>query len=151
MTTILWFSSSLSIIFISTLSVPSFGLPMVAPPWSHNAVTNILSYIRSCDDSSSLTRSIKFYRVIILRYPLNMCSLLHMIHLLKNRDLSLLGICSVRVIFLFVSFLLKYLETTILLDYSVLLNKLCTILPPRMHLLNYDSSLIQSLVVPLKT
>ena len=49
---------------------------------------------------------------------------------LKSRDLSLLDIYLIRATYLFASFSLKVSETTIPLDYSALLNKLCIILPP---------------------
>ncbi|RWW10863.1 hypothetical protein GW17_00025573 [Ensete ventricosum] len=62
---------------------------------------------------------------------------------LENHDLSLLDICVVGVTFLFPFFPLEVSETTIPLDYSVLLNKLCIVIAPQMHLLDCDSSPIQ--------
>ena len=59
---------------------------------------------------------------------LNMCDPLHMIFSGENRDLSVLDICPIETTFLFLSFSLEVLETTIPLDYSALLNKLCTVL-----------------------
>ena len=58
-----------------------------------------------------------------------MCGLLHMVLLLESRDLSFMDICPVGATFLFASFSLKVSETTIPLDYSDLLNKLCIVLP----------------------
>ncbi|RRT49630.1 hypothetical protein B296_00036217 [Ensete ventricosum] len=54
----------------------------------------------------------------------------------------------VGVTFLFTFFPLELSETTIPLDYSVLLNNLCLILPPQMHLLDCDSLPIQSPLHP---
>ncbi|RWW73757.1 hypothetical protein BHE74_00018338 [Ensete ventricosum] len=62
---------------------------------------------------------------------------------LENQDLSLLDICPVGAIFLFAFFPLEVLKTTIPLDYSALLNKLCIVMPPQMHLLDCDSLPIQ--------
>ncbi|RRT40304.1 hypothetical protein B296_00047013 [Ensete ventricosum] len=62
---------------------------------------------------------------------------------LENQDLSLLDICRVGATFLFAFFPLKVPETTIPLDYFVLLNSLCVVLPPQMRLLDCDSSPIQ--------
>ncbi|RWW71552.1 hypothetical protein BHE74_00020700 [Ensete ventricosum] len=72
-----------------------------------------------------------------------MCGSLHMILPLENQDISLLDICHVRATFIFTFFPLKVSETTIPLDYSVLLNNLCIILLPQMRLLDCDSSPIQ--------
>ncbi|RRT74566.1 hypothetical protein B296_00021315 [Ensete ventricosum] len=69
---------------------------------------------------------------------LTMCGPLHMILPLENQDLSLLDICPVRVTFLFAFFPLEVSETTIPLDYFALLNKLCMVLLPQMHLLDCD-------------
>ncbi|RWV90158.1 hypothetical protein GW17_00047659 [Ensete ventricosum] len=49
---------------------------------------------------------------------------------LENQDLSLLDICLVEATFLFAFFPLEVSETTIPLDYFVLLNNLCIVLPP---------------------
>ncbi|RRT77887.1 hypothetical protein B296_00010243 [Ensete ventricosum] len=73
-----------------------------------------------------------------------------MILSLENQDLSLLDICPVGATFLFAFFSLKVSEATIPLDYSVLLYNLCMVLPPQMHLLEYDSSLIQPQAAPFK-
>ncbi|RRT81179.1 hypothetical protein B296_00007257, partial [Ensete ventricosum] len=72
-----------------------------------------------------------------------MCGPLHMILPLENQDLSLLDICHVGATFLFVFFPLEVSKTTIPLDYSVLLNDLCIVLPPQMCLLDCDFSPIQ--------
>ncbi|RWV95621.1 hypothetical protein GW17_00041739 [Ensete ventricosum] len=61
---------------------------------------------------------------------------------LENQDLSLLDIYPVGATF-FAFFPLEVSETTIPLDYSVLLNNLCIVLPLQMHLLDCDSSPIQ--------
>lgn len=63
---------------------------------------------------------------------------------LYNQGLFLLDICPTGIIFYFASFPLKVLETTIILNYFTLLNKLCIISPPWTDLLYYDSSPIQS-------
>ncbi|RWW20711.1 hypothetical protein GW17_00015161 [Ensete ventricosum] len=65
---------------------------------------------------------------------------LHMILPLDNQDLSLLDICHVGVTFLFAFFPLEVSETTVRLDYSVLLNNLCMVLPPQIRLRDCDSS-----------
>ncbi|RWW84474.1 hypothetical protein BHE74_00006916 [Ensete ventricosum] len=66
-----------------------------------------------------------------------------MILRLENHDLSLLDICHVGATFLFTFFPLEVSETTIRLDYSVLLNNLCIVLPSQMRLLDCDTSPIQ--------
>ncbi|RWW48662.1 hypothetical protein BHE74_00045244 [Ensete ventricosum] len=58
-------------------------------------------------------------------------------------DLSLLDIYHIGAIFLFAFFPLEILETTIPLDYSVLLNNLYIVLSPQMRLLDYNSLPIQ--------
>ncbi|RRT37624.1 hypothetical protein B296_00038655 [Ensete ventricosum] len=75
-----------------------------------------------------------------------MCDPLHIILPLENQDLSLLDICHVGATFLFAFFPLEVSETTIPVDYSVLLNNLWIVLPPQMRLLDCESSLIQPLL-----
>ncbi|RWW12320.1 hypothetical protein BHE74_00025728 [Ensete ventricosum] len=62
---------------------------------------------------------------------------------LENQDLSLLDICPVVATFLFAFFPLEVSETTIPLDYSVLLNNLSIDMPPQKRLLDCDSLPIQ--------
>ncbi|RRT75602.1 hypothetical protein B296_00009937 [Ensete ventricosum] len=67
-------SPLLSLIFISALSVPSFDVVMVAPPLDLTMhPPNALPYARSCDDSSSLARSIELCGVVVLRYSSSTC------------------------------------------------------------------------------
>ncbi|RWW20375.1 hypothetical protein GW17_00015518 [Ensete ventricosum] len=56
---------------------------------------------------------------------------------LENQDLSLLDICPVGATFLFTFFPLKVSETTIPVEYSVLLNNLCIVLPLQILLRMY--------------
>ncbi|RZR75274.1 hypothetical protein BHM03_00053494 [Ensete ventricosum] len=67
---------------------------------------------------------------------------------LENHDLSLLDIYPVGATFLFAFFPLEVSETSIPLDYSVLLNNLCIVLPPQIRLLDCDSWPIQSPLYP---
>lgn len=63
-------SPMFSLISISVLSVFLFGVTLSrSPTWSRNASTKALPHVRSCNDSLSLTWSIKFYGAIVLRYP----------------------------------------------------------------------------------
>ncbi|RRT63723.1 hypothetical protein B296_00030893 [Ensete ventricosum] len=67
---------------------------------------------------------------------------------LENQDLYLLDIYPIKTTFLFAFFSLEVSETTSPLDYSVLLNNLCLVLLPQMHLLDCDSLPIQSSLHP---
>ena len=67
-----------------------------------------------------------------------------MILLLESRDLSLLDNCLVEATSLFVS------ETTIPLDYSDLLNKLCIVLPPANALARLRLPINTAPTAPLK-
>lgn len=116
-----WVSPPLSLISISALGVPSFGVIWGhSPIWSRNTFTNILPHTRSWDDSSLLSWSIEHYEIVILRYSYGP---LYMIIPLENWDITLLDIYFVGATFFFVSLSVEVLETTILLDYIVLFNK----------------------------
>ncbi|RWV96833.1 hypothetical protein GW17_00040428 [Ensete ventricosum] len=72
-----------------------------------------------------------------------------MILTLENYDLSLLDICPIGATFLLHSSHWKFRRLPSPLDYSVLLNNLCLVLPLQMHLLDCDHSPIQSPLHPL--
>ncbi|RZS15775.1 hypothetical protein BHM03_00047655 [Ensete ventricosum] len=67
---------------------------------------------------------------------------------MKNYDLSLLDICPVGATFILHSSDWKFRRPSSPLDYSVLLNNLCLVLPPQMHLLDCDPLPIQSPLHP---
>ncbi|RWW73336.1 hypothetical protein BHE74_00018799, partial [Ensete ventricosum] len=96
-----------------------------------------------CSSGATASPSVLPQRYYLEVLFLNICGPLHMIAPLENQDLSLLDIYLVGETFLFTFFPLEVLETTIPLDYSVLLNNLYLVLLPQMRLLDCDSSPIQ--------
>ncbi|RZS12415.1 hypothetical protein BHM03_00043918 [Ensete ventricosum] len=73
--TIPWVSPLLSSISASTLSVSSYDVALdYSPTLSRNASTNALPHSRSCDDSTSLARSVELYGDITLRNSSSICA-----------------------------------------------------------------------------
>ncbi|RRT64428.1 hypothetical protein B296_00030448 [Ensete ventricosum] len=70
---------------------------------------------------------------------------------LEILDLSLLDICPVEVTFLLHSSHWKFRRPPSPLNYSILPNNLCFVMPPQMHLLDCDPSPIQSLLHPSRS
>ncbi|RZS24250.1 hypothetical protein BHM03_00057302 [Ensete ventricosum] len=73
-----------------------------------------------------------------------------MILSLGNQDLSLVDICPVGATFPFAFFPLEVSETTISLDYSVLLNNMCIVLPPTNALVRLRLSANTAPAAPFK-
>ncbi|RRT66031.1 hypothetical protein B296_00000229 [Ensete ventricosum] len=74
--TILRASPPLSLIFTSTRSVPSYNVALdCSLTLSRNASTNALPHSRSCDNSSSLARSVELCGDITLRNSSSICSI----------------------------------------------------------------------------